>query len=596
MTTVAVYARVSSEKQTQRQTIESQLDVLKQRVSNDGHVLLPQDVYADDGASGSTLVRPGLERLRDRISEGGIDLLYVHSPDRLARKYAYQVLLLEEFRARGVTVVFLEGPSGQSAEDELLVQVQGMIAEYERAKIVERGRRGRLFRARQGSVNALGRAPFGYMYRPKADGEPARFQVLLHEAKIVRRVFECLVREQKSIEGIVRELNADGVPCARGGKHWRRSTVRDMLRNPAYMGKAAFGKTRSVQRSTSTSRPPRGHAFVGNRGTDRRPPEEWIFIDVPPIISAELFGAAAEQLDRNRQTSLRRATQGRYLLQGLTVCAQCGYAFYGACAAGKYQYYRCVGADACRFGGKRVCSVSPVRRDMLEEHVWSSVCELLQDPQRLQREWLRRTEVDNTGGALQTKRDEAARLIDSHRKTLKRLLDAYEIGAIQIEELQRRTRAINARIERANCELEQWQKQIDETLYLRAIITRLEDFGARVASRLKTLTWNERQQVVRMLVAKIEIGSDGATIVYRVSSSAPPPKSPPGGPSGSTSTKSYRLRPGEHARCARQEPPRLTGAGADQTPGSVELRRPLRQSRRFSHSNRAVTAPGAELP
>ena len=123
----------------------------------------------DEGASGSTLVRPGLERLRDRIAEGGIDALYVHSPDRLARKYAYQVLLLEEFRARAVSVVFLQGPAGQSAEDELLVQVQGMIAEYERAKIVERGRRGRLFRARQGSVAALGRAPYGYLYRPKSD-------------------------------------------------------------------------------------------------------------------------------------------------------------------------------------------------------------------------------------------------------------------------------------------------------------------------------------------------------------------------------------------------------------------------------------------
>ena len=100
MTAVALYARVSSEKQAQRHTIESQLAALKQRMVSDGHVVLPQDVFIDDGASGSTLVRAGLEQLRDRVAEGGIDVLYVHSPDRLARKYAYQVLLLEEFRAR----------------------------------------------------------------------------------------------------------------------------------------------------------------------------------------------------------------------------------------------------------------------------------------------------------------------------------------------------------------------------------------------------------------------------------------------------------------------------------------------------------------
>ncbi len=173
MKSIAIYARVSSEQQAQQATIESQVAALEERVAADGHVILAQDIYLDDGFSGSTLVRPALERLRDRVAEGAIDRLYVHSPDRLARKYAWQVLLLDELRKHGVTVVFLNAPAGTTAEDELLVQVQGMIAEYERAKILERSRRGKIHRARQGEVGPLGTAPYGFAYVKKRDGAPA---------------------------------------------------------------------------------------------------------------------------------------------------------------------------------------------------------------------------------------------------------------------------------------------------------------------------------------------------------------------------------------------------------------------------------------
>jgi hypothetical protein len=123
----------AAEQQAQQATIESQVAALKEKVVSDGHVLLPQDIYLDDGYSGGTLVRPALERLPDGVAEGAVDRLYVRNPDRLARKYAYPVLLLGELRKHGVTVVFLNGPSGKTAEDQLLVQVQGMIAEDKRA-------------------------------------------------------------------------------------------------------------------------------------------------------------------------------------------------------------------------------------------------------------------------------------------------------------------------------------------------------------------------------------------------------------------------------------------------------------------------------
>ncbi len=155
---VALYARVSSEKQAEEGTVASQVAVLEKRITDDGYAVDPQYRFIDDGVSGTTLVRPALERLRDLAAVGAIDRLYVMAPDRLARRHGHQMLLLEELQARGVAVVFANRPLGTTPEDQLLVQVQGVIAEYEHAKILERTRRGRRHAARCGRVSALSKA------------------------------------------------------------------------------------------------------------------------------------------------------------------------------------------------------------------------------------------------------------------------------------------------------------------------------------------------------------------------------------------------------------------------------------------------------
>src|SRR6516165_12213950 len=164
---VAIYARVSSDQQAQQGTIDSQVEALQQRIQADGLPVEDELCFVDDGYSGSTLVRPALERLRDIAWAGGFQQLYVHSPDRLARKYAWQVLLVEELQRSGIELVFLNRTIGVSPEEDLLLQMQGMIAEYERAKIMERSRRGKLHAARRGSVSVLCGAPYGYRYVSK---------------------------------------------------------------------------------------------------------------------------------------------------------------------------------------------------------------------------------------------------------------------------------------------------------------------------------------------------------------------------------------------------------------------------------------------
>ncbi|HLX52424.1 MAG TPA: recombinase family protein, partial [Aquella sp.] len=185
-TRVALYARVSSEQQAQMGTIDSQVCALQDRIKTDGYILLNEFRFIDDGYSGSSLLRPELERLRDIIANYSLDKLYVHAPDRLARKYAYQYLLIEEFNRHGVEIIFLTNQPGNNPESELLLQVQGIISEYERTKIMERSRRGKIHAAKQGSYSVLSGAPYGYRYIAKCDKGLADYEIIEEEANVIR--------------------------------------------------------------------------------------------------------------------------------------------------------------------------------------------------------------------------------------------------------------------------------------------------------------------------------------------------------------------------------------------------------------------------
>ncbi len=169
MKSAAIYARVSSERQKEEQTIRSQTSALEEAAKEQDYLVPSQWIFEDEGYSGAVLVRPGLDRIRDLAAEGQIEAVLVHSPDRLSRKYAYQVLLVEEFARQGVEVVFIRSPKAQTPEEQLLLQFQGMIAEYERAQIAERSRRGKRHWAKAGSVNVLSGAPYGYRYVRKTE-------------------------------------------------------------------------------------------------------------------------------------------------------------------------------------------------------------------------------------------------------------------------------------------------------------------------------------------------------------------------------------------------------------------------------------------
>jgi site-specific DNA recombinase len=488
----ALYARVSSEQQAGSGTIQSQIAALVERARGDDTVIPLELQYVDDGFSGSTLVRPALERLRDAVYSGLIDRVYIHSPDRLSRKYAYQILLIDELRRASVEIVFLNRKLADTPEDELLLQVQGVVAEYERAKIMERARRGRLHAARQGSVNVLSKAPFGYQYVSKHEGDgEAQYEIVFEEARIVQQIFQWVGKERITLRQVCARLRELGIRTGSGKSSWHYSTVAGMLRNPAYIGQAAYGKT-TVGPPRLKLRASRGAPEQSKRGHSVYDvaSDDWIRIPVPALVTPAIFEIVQEQMIDNQKRARERKGGASYLLQGLLGCKKCGHAFCGrrqlSRANGKrtvqYTYYRCCGAQNPQIGERAVCNNKLVRSELLEDAVWSEVMRLLKDPACLEKEYKRRLSLDGKTNASQLQA-ERTKLCNS----ITRIIDGFTDGLIDRQEFEPRMKKAKAKLNKIDSEIKASGDAEGQKQQLRLLIVQLEDFTSRVSSKLDSV-------------------------------------------------------------------------------------------------------------
>src|SRR5438067_3363210 len=527
MRMAAIYARVSSEQQREENTIASQTASLIEFAKSHDLEVPKEWVFEDEGYSGATLERPGLERVRDLAPEGQIQVVLAYSPDRLGRKYAYQILLIEEFARHGVETMFVKSPQGDSAEDQLLVQFQGMIAEYERAQILERSRRGKRHRAQLGEVSVMSNAPYGYRYIHKTDEAPAAYLIDEAEARVVRCVYEMYTVEGLSIGEITRRLNTEGIPTRKASR-WERSVVWALLRNPAYRGLACFGKTR-ISARTRVMRPQRRRGVITPSSTagHERPREEWIEIPVPALVTEESFARAQELLQQNKIRS-RRRTIAPSVVQGLVSCAKCGYAFSRTStqtSARKIHYYKCIGSDSWRKLGGPVCDNRRfVRQELLDQIVWAEVIRLLEEPALLQQELDRRLAAARSSDPTRKHEQSLQRELIHVGKGIERLVNAYQEGLLSIEQLRERMPALRQREQTLRAELQAIADQTnDRTAFLRLAET-LTAFLARLRSAAETLSVTERQRIVRLLVKDVLVGDDTITIRHSIPISSGPPQ------------------------------------------------------------------------
>jgi site-specific DNA recombinase len=521
MTSAAIYARVSSPGQRKDQTIASQTAACREHAAARRLEVCREWVFEDEGCSGATLVRPGLERLRDLIAQVPVEVVVCYAPDRLARKFAYQALLVEEFTRAGTRVEFVRGPRGDSPEDQLLVQFQGMFAEYEKAQLMERYRRGKTYRARAGSVNVLSGAPFGYRFMRKTPDCGAVYEIVAGEAALVAELFRRYVDEGASVAQLTRWLTATGTPTRTGKTRWDRSVVWGMLRNPAYAGTAAFGKTRAVHEPAGLNRRARLEGRLTPRPvrTVDTAPDEQITIPVPAIIDRATFDRAAQRLEDNKRFAARN-TKVVCLLQGLAACASCGYGYYRSqattTAGNKIYYYRCLGSDNYRYPGGRVCTNKPVRADYLDAVVWDHITGLLADPTLIRAEIDQRLEHARTSDPATRERARLEHALAAAGTAITRMIAAYQEQLITIDELRARMPDLRARQANLRGQLDALTAQLaDRDAYL-TLANDLEGFLAQLHASTEKADVHERQRVVRLLVQDVLIGPEKITIRHRI--------------------------------------------------------------------------------
>ena len=521
---IALYARVSSEGQAQRGTIASQVEALRARVAELGHEVVA--VYTDDGWSGAKVDRPGLDALRDAAAAGAFEAVWCLSPDRLARKFAYQVLVTDELARFGVEVCYADSPPVDDPQSRLLVQVQGMFAEYEKAALAERARRGKLYRVRAGEA-VFPKVAYGYRRVPRSAAGPARLAVYEPEAAVVRRIFDEYT-SGASMRGIARHLYEDGIASPEGRQVWPLATIGGMLRNRAYAGTAQWYRYDYIQ-APGLKRPRKA----------RRPPETWVEVAVPAIISPDAFSAAQAVTRDNSHFSPRNTTPGTFLLRGLVVCGACGV--HLRCEKKQRdkshprqsRYYSCPHQDPFKAGGPdRRCSERAVRADELDAFVYEKLREALLSP-----------EVLLAGEAAMAGRDalpddellsaqveRVRRQLDAAAAEKRRLADLYQAGLLDLPELQRRAAEVTSRRQQLGSQLEELERRHHELAGQNRLRRCIADFAARVAEGFEQLDFDRRQRLMRLVVEEVRVSGWQVELRLRVPLDEGPPDSGGGPP------------------------------------------------------------------
>jgi site-specific DNA recombinase len=530
----AIYARVSTEHQERHQTIDSQLAALRTWAVAQSHDLAEEHVFRDDGYSGSRLDRPGLDALRDAVRDGAVELVAVLTPDRLARKYAYQVLLLEEFRHAGVEVAFVQHPISDNPNDQLLLQIQGAVAEYERAVLGERFRRGKLQKARDGHYQS-GQSPYGYRYVRRQDAVPGHLVIDEQEAELVRTLYGWLVEEQMTIRQILKRLNA-GPHYPRSGRHpWSPSVVHHILSDPMYAGTAYANRYDFAP--PKKPRRPQGSRTPEATCRQLKPREQWIAIRVPALVDADTWDRAQAQLARNAALSFRNNSKYNYLLRCLLTCGHCGLAMFGRTYAAtsiqsQRTFYMCHGKDCIMTARPTACPSRNVKAEEIEAAVWQHVRGLLADPQRLFAQFDRLSVAAQAGNTRERAEDQQARTrLDRLARADKRLLDAYEAGTISLKELSERRQRVAA--ERDSLERQQRERQQlrEHRLQADAVRTDLRAFCSRICTRLDKATFADKQAILQLVIERIIVGNGTLEIHHVIPLHSGP--SGGGGPAGS---------------------------------------------------------------
>ena len=493
MTGKAIYARVSSQRQEDEQTVQSQLAELRDVIKHAGEVDWQE--FVDEGYSRDDLARPQLDRLRDLSETGDIGHVYVQSPDRLASG-AKLVILVEELREAGVEVTFLTGAVADTAEGKFQLHVHGAMAEYEKTKISERTRRGKLYWARQG-VLPVRIEPLGFNYIPRSGHTRATLGINDDNAQLVRSIYRWFVEEGMTIRSIAGRLQDQGILTATKSTRWYPSVIRKILSNTAYRGELLYQQTERVK------------GEGGRRTTTRQRPEsEWIKIPVPRIVSDAIWNRAQSKLHENKAIS-KRNVKREYLLRGLIFCPECGSRLAGK-ARYKNRFYRCNNVD--KIVGSRICNGSYIPAEPIERAVWDAVSDSLKNPELLADQYRKQLADSAVANELDLNKKQIGLALKRVVVQENRMTDAYRNEAIELDRYKLEMNQLSARRKALEKQLEESIQHETQEQSHKSALEHLERFCGEVAAGLDVLTFEEQQQLLRLVVERTVVTGNSVRV------------------------------------------------------------------------------------
>jgi site-specific DNA recombinase len=499
---VALYARVSTQRQAQADGVAQQLDRLQAHAASQGWTVVAENIFRDDGYSGASLKRPGLERLRDRAALRHLDRVLITAPDRLARHYVHQVLLLEEITATGCQVEFLDRPMSQDPHDQLLLQIRGAVAEYERSLIAERMRRGRLRKLQAGLLLPWTRPPYGYRVDPDRPRDPAGVRCDEAEAAAVAEMFAWYGEEGRSLYGLAQKLLSDAIPPPRVKGRWNVTTLRGILTNPVYTGEVFAGRIQTAPRRLQAR-------------------EEWIPVaSIPTIVSQESFDRVQAKLAQNRQFARRNNTAHPYLLRALVSCGVCGLSCLGRCLPAGHRYYCCRGKlSPVNSHRDTPCPSRFIPASQVEALVWEDLRQLLTDPEAIRHALERAHGGHWLPQELRARRETLRRGQVSVAQQIERLTEVYLAGVVGLDEYRRRRGDLEQRQQALAAQEQQLAAQTERQADIARLGLSLEEFSRRIRQGLDQATWEQRRQLIEWLVTRVIVTNGEVEIRYVIPTS-----------------------------------------------------------------------------
>jgi site-specific DNA recombinase len=472
-------------------------------------------IYRDDGYSGSKLNRPGLERLRDDATMAKFEIVLVTAPDRLARNYVHQVLLIEELAKLGCSVMFLDRPMSDDPHDKLLLQIRGAVAEYERSLITDRMRRGRVAKLKSGQLLPWTTPPYAFLLDAEQPRNPSKVKIDPIKAQIVTQIFTWYTdhRQRMTLYLVAKKLTDMEIPTPSGGKIWNTVTIRNILRNSAYTGTAYGGKYRSVspQRRASPLQP-----IGDSKSQQLRTQEEWIPISVPAIIEIEMFEAAQVRLEENKKMARRNNKSHEYLLRGLVSCGHCQGTSKGR-VMDKYRYYQCVRymKPAWSTGGPGTrCPARYTRADDLDQLIWDDLSQIITNPEIITHELKRAQNGEWLPQSLQAQRLRLQDALAKLERQQARLLDAYLAEIIVREEFERKRQELSKTKQGLTQQKRELDQQAQQQINVAQLTQGVTDFCHRMQQLLPNLDFAQRRQLVELLIDRVVTKDSSIEIRY----------------------------------------------------------------------------------